>query len=160
MVFPDYGCWNIIFICSTIRRNLHENIRRNGRSTWRILYLWRYIDTYKIYLWSLTSITLLVQVINQYNEPQGGVQKFKTDTCLLYRVNELGTVINIVYVDDPLAIGENQHWWIDWMHQEIICNSINGWTRVIHRMYNQAWPHQNYPQYLSTGSNYQDDSRI
>ena len=34
------------------------------------------------------------------------VKKFKTDPCLLYRVNEIGPVIIIVYVDDTLETGD------------------------------------------------------
>ena len=48
----------------------------------------------------------MVQGIHQDNETQGGLQKRKTDPCLLYRVNELGTVIFIVYVDYTLSIGD------------------------------------------------------
>ena len=33
-----------------------------------------------------------------------GFKPFKTDTCLLYKVNELGNVIVIVYVNDMLEI--------------------------------------------------------
>ena len=33
-------------------------------------------------------------------------KKFNNVPCLLYQVNELGTVIVIVYVDDILAIGD------------------------------------------------------
>ena len=42
-----------------------------------------YIDTDKIYLCYRTSITFLVQVMHQYNDPQGGVQKIKDYPCLL-----------------------------------------------------------------------------
>ena len=33
-----------------------------------------------------------------------GFKQLNTDTCILYRVNELGTVIVFVYVDGTLAI--------------------------------------------------------
>ena len=46
----------------------------------------------------------MVQVIHQEYDPQGRIQKCKTGTCLLYRVNEIGTVIVIVYVYDTLSI--------------------------------------------------------
>ena len=35
-----------------------------------------------------------------------GFEKLKTDNCLLYRVNELGTVIVIVHIYGTLEIGE------------------------------------------------------
>ena len=43
-----------------------------------------------------------IKTMNQ----KAGLEKCKTDPCLLYRVNELGTAIVIVYVDDILAKGE------------------------------------------------------
>ena len=36
---------------------------------------------------------------------KAGFKKCKTDPCILYRVNELGAEIAIVYVDDTLANG-------------------------------------------------------
>ena len=41
----------------------------------------------------------------------------------------------------------------DWMHQEIISDSINGWIIALSRMYDQLWPHQDDSQDLSTRSN-------
>ena len=41
-----------------------------------------------------------------------GFKKCKTDPCLLYRVNKLGTAIVIVYKYDMLAMAENQHCWV------------------------------------------------
>ena len=37
--------------------------------------------------------------------PKVGFKKTQTDPCLLYIVNELGTVIVIIYIDDTLVIG-------------------------------------------------------
>ena len=37
---------------------------------------------------------------------KAGLKQFNNDTCLLYRLNELRTVIVIVYVDNTLEIGE------------------------------------------------------
>ena len=37
---------------------------------------------------------------------KAGFKQCKTDTCLLYRWNELRAVIIIVYVDDTMAIGD------------------------------------------------------
>ena len=36
--------------------------------------------------------------------PKSGFKQFKTDPCILYRVNELGTAILTVYVNGKLAI--------------------------------------------------------
>ena len=35
-----------------------------------------------------------------------GFKKCETDCCLLYRVNELRTVIVIIYVDKTLSVGD------------------------------------------------------
>ena len=70
----EYRRWNIVFICSTIGRNLHEDTRRNVRSNWRELHVRVYFDTNKIYPRSLTSRMLLSQGIHQYNYPQIGTQ--------------------------------------------------------------------------------------
>ena len=88
------------------RIHLHEDTRRNGRSTWRILYVKRYIGPEKIYLQSCTSSTLLVQGIYKDIDPQGGFKLCKTYLCLLFRLNELGTIFFIVYVYDTLEIGD------------------------------------------------------
>ena len=48
----------------------------------------------------------MVQGIHQDNDSQGGIQKWKTDTCLLYKLNELGTVIVMLCVEDTLSIGD------------------------------------------------------
>ena len=37
---------------------------------------------------------------------KAGFKKFKTGPCLLYILNELGTIIVIVYVDNTLEIGD------------------------------------------------------
>ena len=37
---------------------------------------------------------------------KAGYKKCKTETCLLYRINELGNVIFILYKDDTLKIGD------------------------------------------------------
>ena len=47
---------------------------------------------------------LLVKGLHQNNDPQGGIQKCKTDTCLLYILNELGNVIFIIDIYDTLVI--------------------------------------------------------
>ena len=36
---------------------------------------------------------------------KAGFKKYKDDPFIFYRVNELGTVVSVVYVDDTLAIG-------------------------------------------------------
>ena len=46
------------------------------------------------------------------------------------------------------------------MHQEIICDLINGLNRGLRKIYDQVWPHQDEPQDLSIISNKQDDSKI
>ena len=74
VVIPDYRCWKGDFICSTRGRNLHEDTRKNERSTCRKLHIWRYVDTYKIYLCYCISSTLLVQGMHQVYEPQGVIQ--------------------------------------------------------------------------------------
>ena len=37
---------------------------------------------------------------------KAGLKKYKTDLCLLYQVNDLGTIIVIVYDDGTLEIGD------------------------------------------------------
>ena len=37
---------------------------------------------------------------------KAGYKKCKTEPCLLYRINELGNVIFILYKDDTLKIGD------------------------------------------------------
>ena len=37
--------------------------------------------------------------------PKKGIKQWKTDPCIIYRENKLGTVIVIVYVEDTLGIG-------------------------------------------------------
>ena len=37
---------------------------------------------------------------------KAGFKKCKTDSCLIYRVNEIGTVIFIVCVDYTMKIGD------------------------------------------------------
>ena len=161
LVLPDYWHCGIFFIHGTIRRIIHENTRRNDRSTWIIVQVQEYIDIYKMYIRSHTRVTFLVQVIHQYNYPQGRIQKMKYWSLSTIN-NKLTRYCNCHSIRRwhtgnwrQTSIDE-----CDWMHQEIICYLINGWTRELFRMYNQAWPHQDEPQYLSTGYNYQDDSRI
>ena len=37
---------------------------------------------------------------------KAGFKHCRTDTCILYRVNKLGTAIVILYVDEKLEIGD------------------------------------------------------
>ena len=39
---------------------------------------------------------------------KAGFKQFKTNPCLLYTVNELGTVIVILYIDEILAKRDNR----------------------------------------------------
>ena len=73
-------------------------------------------NTYEGILKLIKSIYSLVQAsrcwFKEYTNtvtPKSMLKKFKTDTCLLYRLDELGTDIFIIYANDTLAIGENQH---------------------------------------------------
>ena len=128
---------------------------------WRILYMRKYIYNDKIYLWYCTSSTFIVQVIYQDNDPQGGVQTMQDWHLSLIQMK--------------WTQGCNYHCICRWhngnrrqtrideynlFHQEIICDYINGGTQGLQRMHNQALTDHDEPQYLSTISYYQDDSRI
>ena len=47
-----------------------------------------------------------------------------------------------------------------WMHKDIIYEQINGWTRGLCRVYDQAWPRQDDPQYFLIRYNYQDNTNF
>ena len=161
MGLPYYIRWNSVYILSTRRRNLHEDTKKNGRSTWRILHVQINIYTYNIYLRSHKSRNFMVQVIHQDNDPQGRIRTMKywyfpfilikwTQDCNSYYIHRLHTVNW-----RQTSIHE-----YNWMHQEIIYNSINGWNRGLLSIYDQAWPHQDDPKDFSTRSNYQAESII
>ena len=100
----DYIRWNSFFILSTRGRNIHEDTRSNYRNTWRILHVQRYIDTYK-YIYGLVKAShLCFKECIKTMTLKTVFKKYKTNSCLLYQVNELNTVIVIVYVDETLAI--------------------------------------------------------
>ena len=68
--------------------------------------------TYEDILTLIKSIYCLVQVesfwFKEYTNKmtlKAGFKQCKTDPCLLYRVNELGTGLVIIYIFDTLAIG-------------------------------------------------------
>ena len=158
---PDYRHQNIVFIDSTRGRNLYEDTRRNGRSTWIIIHIRRYIDTDKIYIRYHTSRTLLVQGGNLENNPQGWIQPMQ-DWYLSTIYSKWSQDCNWHCI-----CGWHAGNWrktsiddFDWIHQERIFDSINGWTRGLRRMYDQAWPCHDDPQDLSTRSNHQYDSII
>ena len=66
------------------------------------IYAQQYIGTNKVYLRPDTDRTFLVQGINQDYEPQCGIQVWKTDTKISYRVKDIGNDIVILYIYEIL----------------------------------------------------------
>ena len=135
LLLPDYRRWNSIFSHINRRINLHKDTKSNGRSTWRILYIQRYIDTDKIYLRYRISSMLLVWVIHQYNNPQGRVETM-LDQSLLFIKSKWAQGYNfhslhIWHTGNCRQTTNNGYYWI---HQEIICNLINEWIIGLNRI--------------------------
>ena len=69
--------------------------------------MYEYILTLIKYIYGLLqSARCCVKEYIKTITPKVIFKKFKSNTCLLYMVNELGTEIFIVYVDDMLEIGD------------------------------------------------------
>ena len=141
--------------------NIHKDTRMKGRRSWKTLYAKRYIYANKVCLWYFTSSTFMVQVMHQYNYPQGGI-KIMQDWYLSSIQTKWTRDCNFHCISRWHAGNRRQTriCGYDWMHQERICDFINGWTRGLRRVYDQVRPHQDDPHNLSTRSTYQDDSRI
>ena len=111
VVLPYYKHVNSVFICSNRGRNIHKDTISNGRSTWRTLYVQRYIKTDKIYPSFFTSRTLLVQGMHQDNEPQGGVKIMQDlPLSIIYSKWTLDYNSNYIYIYNTLSIGDKPAW--------------------------------------------------
>ena len=132
---PDYRLWTSVFICSTRGRNLHEYIRKNFRSTWITLHVQIYIENNKIYIHSITRRMSLVQGIHKDDKPQRVIQTMQYRT-LSFIPSKWTRYCNsyCISIQNSGNQRQNRTDEYDWMHQEIIFNSINGWDRGIRRM--------------------------
>ena len=77
MGLPSHINWYQIFIRDPKRRNIHEYTVGNDGDTQRRIYVWGYIVTKKVYLWTCTGCILFIQGIYWDYDPQVGFQVIK-----------------------------------------------------------------------------------